>query len=69
MCFEECGMTVSQLRRQLQFEEIKRLLYDTDLTFDEIADRCGFSDRYTMGKFFRKYEGVPPGEFRKYIKK
>ncbi len=69
MCLEECGMTVSALKRQLQFEEIKRLLYDTDLTFDEIADCCGFSDRYTMGKFFRKHEGVPPGEFRKDIKK
>lgn len=69
MCLAECGMTVSALKRQLQFEEIKRLLYDTDLTFDAIADCCGFSDRYTMGKFFRKHEGVPPGEFRKDIKK
>jgi AraC-like DNA-binding protein len=59
-------MTVSALRRSLQFEEIKRLLHDTDLTFDEIAELCGFADRYTMGKFFRKYEGVPPGEFRRW---
>lgn len=65
LCINECGMTVSALKKQLQFERIKHLLSETDMTLDSISDICGFADRFTMGKFFKKFEGMPPGEFRK----
>ena len=65
LCFNECGMSVSALKKQLQFEKIKLLLSETDMTLDDISDECGFADRFTMGKFFKKLEGMPPGEFRK----
>ncbi len=65
LCMSECGMTVSALKKELQFEKIKLLLSDTDYTLDSIAEKCGFADRFTMGKFFKKHEGMPPGEFRK----
>ena len=46
-------------------EKIKLLLSETDMTLDDISDECGVADRFTMGKFFKKLEGMPPGEFRK----
>lgn len=69
LCIKECGMTVSALKKQLQFEKIKQLLSETDMTLDCISDICGFADRFTMGKFFKKFEGMPPGEFRCSTKK
>ncbi len=65
LCLSECGMSVSALKKKLQFEKIKVLLSDTDYTLDKISELCGFADRFTMGKFFKKHEGMPPGEFRK----
>ena len=65
LCISECGMSVSALKKQIQFEKIKSLLTETEYTLDEISDQCGFADRFTMGKFFKKNEGMPPGEYRK----
>lgn len=69
LCMDEYGMSLSAFKKQLQFERIKELLSETDYNLDKISELCGFADRYTMGKFFKKYEGTPPGEFRKWIKR
>ena len=65
LCVKEYGMTISSLKKHLQFEKIKQLLSETDMTLDSISEVCGFADRFTMGKFFKKFEGMPPGEFRR----
>ena len=46
-------------------EGVKRLLSEDENSLDEIAQRCGFSDGYSMSKFFKKHEGLPPGKYRK----
>lgn len=69
MCLKEYGMTFSALKRSLQTERIRELLANTDHSLDEISELTGFADRYSLGKFFKKHEGVPPAQFRASLKK
>lgn len=69
LCKSEYGMTFSELKRKLQVEKIRSLLQETDLSMDEIARSTGFSDRYSMGKFFKKTEGMPPVQYKKSFRK
>ncbi len=69
LCKEEYGMTFSQLKRSLQTAQIRHLLQNSDISMDEIARQTGFSDRYSMGKFFKKTEGMPPAQYRKSFRK
>lgn len=49
---------------RLKLERIKELLSETDLSLSEIARRTGFEHDEYMCVFFRKLEGMPPGQFR-----
>lgn len=69
ICKVEYGMTLASLKKSVQFEKIKELLSETDYKLDKIAEIAGFSDRYTMGKFFKKREGTSPGEYRASLRK
>jgi AraC-like DNA-binding protein len=40
------------------------LLRHTDLSIDEIAERCGFANRYHFTRVFAKTLGQPPARFR-----
>lgn len=63
-CHAECGMTVGELIRAIRVEAIRDLLTNTTLPISEIAQRTGFSDRYSMSRFFKKEEGLPPARYR-----
>ncbi len=69
ICKVEYGMTLAAVKKSVQFEKIKELLSETDYKLDKIAEITGFSDRYTMGKFFKKREGTSPGEYRASLRK
>ena len=43
----------------------QRLLEDTDLGVDDIADRCGFGAGALLRHHFRKVVGVPPADYRR----
>lgn len=64
-CRTEYRMTFRELRQRLLTQRLRELLKDPELTMDQIAAMTGFSDRYAMGKFFKRCEGVPPGNYRK----
>jgi len=64
ICHTEYGMTVGELIRAIRVEAIRELLGETTLPISEIAQRTGFSDRYSMSKFFKKEEGMPPARYR-----
>ncbi len=66
---KEYNKTFSQIKREMRAQVISELLRETDYTMEEIADATGFSDRYSMGKFFKKIEGATPGEYRRGISK
>jgi AraC-like DNA-binding protein len=45
--------------------EAKRLLVNLDLSITEISYRLNFNDNSYFTKFFKKYVGSTPEEFRK----
>ena len=49
---------------RLKLDRIKELLTETDLSLAEIAQRTGFDHDEYMCVFFRKAEGIPPGQYR-----
>ncbi len=69
MLKKEYNKTFTQIKREMRAQVISELLRETDYTMEEIADATGFSDRYSMGKFFKKIEGATPGEYRRGISK
>jgi len=44
--------------------EIKRYLAQGELTINEISDLMGFDEPSNLTKFFKRYEGLSPKEFR-----
>gem|GEM_PF-2181166 len=54
----------TSLFREFLMLEAKSLLKSTGKTVKEIAYGLGFPDASTFGKFFRKYEGLTPRQYR-----
>ena len=66
---QEYNKTFREIKRDVKVETITALLAESELTMEEIAESTGFSDRYAMGKFFKKNAGATPGTYRKGAKK
>ncbi len=49
--------------------EAKVLLYQTDLTINEVASDIGIYDQSYFSRLFKRYEGITPLAFRKKIEK
>ncbi len=45
--------------------EIKRYLGQGELTINEVSDLMGFDEPSNFTKFFKRYEGISPNEFKK----
>lgn len=63
-CKRITGVTVGHLIRQRLLTEAKRHLLFTDLTASEIAYDLAFADPSHFSRFFRRYTGMTPQEFR-----
>jgi len=49
---------------RVRFREVKRLLVETDLTIDTIAEQTGFAYSHYLQAAFKSEYGQTPGEFR-----
>jgi len=58
------GKSVLDYINSLRISESKRLLRQTDMTIAEIALNLGYNNVQSFNRFFKKYEGITPGEFR-----
>ena len=58
------GHTVRFHLSELLSIEAKRLLENTDMDINKIADTLGFSDQSVFGKFFLRKTGLSPMRFR-----
>ncbi|NLO39505.1 MAG: AraC family transcriptional regulator [Ruminiclostridium sp.] len=61
---EHTGDNVINYINSLRINESKRMLCQTSLTINDIALDLGYNSSQTFTRFFKKYEGITPGEFR-----
>lgn len=59
------GKTAGEYIDELVIVEAKNLLRDPSLTIAQVADLLYFSDQFFFSKFFKRYTGLNPSEYRK----
>ena len=62
---EHCGMTFVSYLASLRVEQAKKLLLETKLSITDIYMQCGFNNRTTFIRTFKKATGLSPSDFRK----
>lgn len=58
------GDTPIHYLTKVRIKHSMQLLYNTDLSIEEIAQRCGFQNANYFAKVFRKYANMTPTAFR-----
>lgn len=66
--YEETGHSAGELIRNRRLLDAKRLLLHSDLSVSEIGYQIGFHDPSYFSRFFRRYAGETPAEFRESIR-
>ncbi len=61
---EETGKSPNDYINKIRIEEVKRMLLETELGLNEIAASVGYHNVQSVLRYFRKYEGITPKEFR-----
>ena len=64
ICRKRLGRSASEMITHQLLLEAKRYILHTDDTINEITDILSFSDTSNFVKFFKKYEGLTPIQFR-----
>jgi LacI family transcriptional regulator len=63
--FESVGKTPAEAIRDRKLEEVRRLLTNTELPLEMVAELSGFSTAGILARAFRSHEGVAPSLYRK----
>ncbi len=61
---KEYGISPIQFAMKLRIGEAQSLLMDSSISIGEISDMLGFSATAHFNRMFKKYVGIPPGEYR-----
>jgi len=61
----ENGEKLLDYLNRIRIEKAKQLLSETDISLTEIAERVGYNNAQSLQRFFKKYETVTPGEWRR----
>ncbi len=59
------GKTVSEYIQEIRLQNICRMLRETDMSFEKIANENGYEGQNFLTKLFKKAYGLTPGEYRK----
>lgn len=62
---QETGMTIGQMLRKIRLEQSKKLLMETDMTVQQIAQKIGYSSPEHFSRIFTQHVGVTPGKYGK----
>ena len=60
----ECGKNFKDYLTLLRIEKAKEFLVDKTLTISEISFMVGYNNYNQFSKMFKRYEGIPPHEYR-----
>jgi two-component system, response regulator YesN len=58
------GQTIMDFIANIRIQEAKRLLRDSDCTVAHVAQEVGYSNDVGFIRFFKKHEGITPGQYR-----
>lgn len=58
-------ITPARYIQKQKIHHIEKLLADAGMSLHDISDRMNFTSEYHFNSFFKKYAGMPPGEYRK----
>ncbi len=65
VCRDAFGKTFLQYVRDCQIQHATELLQTTDLSLEEIAEQCGFTNLLTFRRNFKATVGINPSDYRK----
>ncbi len=65
---EDTGNSLIDNVNLLRIDEAKRLLLHADLSLTQIATEVGYRNVQSLNRFFKKYEGVSPSDFKNNVK-
>ncbi|WP_188540144.1 AraC family transcriptional regulator [Paenibacillus segetis] len=58
------GMTPSDYTTRLRLDKASKLLLETELSIDKIAQLCGYENGFYLSRIFRNKRGMPPSQYR-----
>jgi len=61
---EAMGQTPVRYVQERRVGKAARMLLSSDDSIDEVAERCGFANRYYFSRVFAKRMGTPPAKYR-----
>lgn len=59
------GMNFTEILNRMRVDEAKKLLLNTDLSVESIADKAGFTSWSYFSRVFKRYCGATPAEYRR----
>jgi AraC-like DNA-binding protein len=57
--------TIFEYGLDLRMEQGRKMLVETDMTLQNIAEQCGYAEQSNFGMAFKNKFGASPGEWRK----
>ena len=61
---EHTGVSPGKYLKKYRINVAKKLLIDSNLSANEISDKCGFIDQFHFSKTFKSEAGISPIQFR-----
>lgn len=61
---KQAGFDYIQLRNQVRQDLVIKLLNNTQLSIEQIADQTGFSEASALVRAFKSWTGMPPNQYR-----
>ena len=65
---ERCGMSLVEYVTRARVGAAERMLTESELSSEHIAEACGFGDKSGLYRAFARYHGMSPGEYRQKYK-
>ena len=61
---EETGKSVNDYINKIRIEKMKDLLLTTDESISQVAEKVGYHNMQSVTRYFRKFEGITPKEYK-----